>query len=77
MFADADEFAGESAGLGRGLFGLGWIFLAPFGRLEYVLLSFLLELFELGHVSVEFAGVCADQGVTFAHLFSPPPLDLI
>lgn len=39
--------------------------------------GFLLELFQLGHVSVEFTGVGADQGVAFSHLFFPPPLDLI
>jgi hypothetical protein len=68
LLADADELAGKDAGFGQGLLGLAWIPLGALGGLEDEGLSLLLYSFELEDVSVELAGVVADQLVTFAEL---------
>ena len=68
MLADAEEFAGEGAGLGGGRLGLRWVALAALGGGEDVGAGLLVERLEVEDVALEFAGVGADEGVAFSHL---------
>ena len=68
MLADADELASKDACLGEGLLGLVWVSLGAFGGLEDEGFGLLLNRLELEDVSVELAGVVADQLVAFTEL---------
>lgn len=68
LASDAEELAGEYAGFGLGLGGLGGVALGAFRGLEDEGAGFGVEGFEVGEVAVEFAVVAADERFTFAAL---------
>ena len=68
MLASADEFAGEDSDVLVCLFGHGGVALGAFVGLEDVGFCFLFSGFQGEDVAVEFADICADEGIAFPFL---------